>query len=144
METQVLSGINTNKVYKEAAIQIGTFLGGPLVAGYLIATNFKQLGEDEKVKKTWLWACIGFVAYMVMATIIPETVPAIVFNIIAVAITQVIILNFQSAQIKAHIEAGGPLYSTRRAVLIGLGIGLIFLALALGAYFIADAYMLLT
>jgi hypothetical protein len=33
------------KIYNTKAIIIGTFLGGPLVAGYFIAENFKAFNE---------------------------------------------------------------------------------------------------
>lgn len=141
METQLLSTTVPNRVYKESAIQVGTFLGGPLVAGYLIATNFKQLGEEEKVKKTWLWTIIGFITYIVIAVIVPDSVPAFAFNIVATVIIGVLVQQFQSTQIKAHIAAGGALYTTKRAALIGICVGLVFLALVLGFYFFVDTYM---
>ena len=140
METHILSNINPNKVYKEGAIQIATFLGGPLVAGYFIATNFKQLGEEHKVKRTWLFTILGFIAYMVLAYNVPDSVPGIVFTGISTLLTAFIVQRYQSTQIKAHIEAGGTMYSTKRAVLIGLGVGIVFIALVVGAFFLADTY----
>ncbi len=41
------------RVYKTNMIYLGSWLGGPLVAGYLIAENFKAFGEFSKAKKTW-------------------------------------------------------------------------------------------
>jgi hypothetical protein len=41
------------KLYKDKAIWIGTFIGGPLVAGYLIAENYKKLGQDKNASKSW-------------------------------------------------------------------------------------------
>ncbi len=31
------------KIYKDKAIWVGTFLGGPLVAGYFFSKNYKTL-----------------------------------------------------------------------------------------------------
>jgi Na+/H+-dicarboxylate symporter len=119
METNILSETLPNKVYKEGAIHIAAFLGGPLVAGYLIAANFKQLGEEEKVQKTWLRTIIGFITYMAVAFLVPESVPGIVFTAITVGVTVLVVQKYQAAKVKAHIEAGGGTYPTKRAVLIG-------------------------
>src|SRR4051812_27203146 len=62
----------TNKVYKESAILIATLFGGPLVAGYLMAENFKQLGEPHKVKKTWLWTIVCLIAILIHAFAVPH------------------------------------------------------------------------
>ena len=91
MESQVLNPTIANKIYKEGAIQIGAFLGGPLVAGYLIAVNYKQLGEDGNVKKTWMWIIIGFIAYFVIAAIVPDSVPAIVFSVVNTAVATLLV-----------------------------------------------------
>ena len=51
MEETLAIKIPTQKIYKNRAIEIATFLGGPLVAGYLIAENFKAFNEPDKSKK---------------------------------------------------------------------------------------------
>ena len=129
MEENLLPVIPTFKLYKENAIYVGTFLGGPLVAGYLMAENFKQLGQQEKVKTTWI---IGIAASIVIfggAFLIPniEKVPNYVIPLIYLGITQFFVKKYQSAAIKTHIETGGSMYSIWRAVLVGF-IGLIIIA----------------
>ncbi|HEX5552072.1 MAG TPA: hypothetical protein VFX43_02405 [Chitinophagaceae bacterium] len=41
----------TGKIYINKAIYVATYLGGPLVAGYLISSNFKVFNEPGKAKK---------------------------------------------------------------------------------------------
>jgi hypothetical protein len=48
------------KLYKENAIVGATFLGGPLVAGYLAAENFKQLEQPAKARTAWIIAILFF------------------------------------------------------------------------------------
>lgn len=50
-ELTLTEQIPTGKIYKDKTIYIATFLGRPLVAGYLIANNFKVFNEPTKVKK---------------------------------------------------------------------------------------------
>ncbi|MEJ5055640.1 hypothetical protein [Sphingobacterium sp. MYb382] len=33
------------KIYSDSAITLGTFLGGPLAAGYMMAANFKAFNQ---------------------------------------------------------------------------------------------------
>ncbi|MGB3453203.1 MAG: hypothetical protein WBA59_05210 [Moheibacter sp.] len=54
--------IQKNKIYKDKAIWVGTFLGGPLVAGYYIAENFKAFNDSKKAKKTWFFAILSTIA----------------------------------------------------------------------------------
>jgi hypothetical protein len=51
--------IPAQKIYSEKNIWRATFLGGPLVAGYLLAENFKAFNEPEKVRKTWIIAVLA-------------------------------------------------------------------------------------
>ena len=61
MEQEIIlnNQIPTEKIYKDKEVWVGTFLGGPLVAGYFIAKNFKVFGEADKARKTWVIAIIA-------------------------------------------------------------------------------------
>ena len=61
MEENIITPIPEYKLYNGRAIYIGTFLGGPLVAGYLAAENFKRFGQPDKVRTAWVVAIIATV-----------------------------------------------------------------------------------
>lgn len=46
------------KLYSKYQIYIATFIGGPLVGGYLMAHNFEVLGENEHAKKAKTYTII--------------------------------------------------------------------------------------
>lgn len=142
MEDSLFAPTVTNRVHKEAAIQIGAFLGGPLVAGYLIAHNFRQLGEPEKVRKTWLWAIVFFIVLVVLAVTVPQSVPPIVFAAVNAGVAHLFVQRYQSTRIKAHLEAGGPVYKTWRAALIGLVCSGVLILLILIGLSLTDLYRL--
>jgi len=48
MEENLLSLPSDSKVYKDRAVYVGTFLGGPLIAGYL---SQKILGTSDNQTK---------------------------------------------------------------------------------------------
>jgi hypothetical protein len=41
MEETIISPIPDQKLYKDRAVYVGTFLGGPLVAGYIGSTCYR-------------------------------------------------------------------------------------------------------
>jgi len=64
----------TSKIYKEKAVLVATFLGGPIVSGYLFSENFKALGLESKVKKTWLITIIVTIIIFFVAIFIADNV----------------------------------------------------------------------
>lgn len=132
MEENSVSLSPTFKLYKNRAIYIGTFLGGPLVAGYLIAENFKQLGQTDKAKTTWVIAICATIGIFSGIFLLPicERIPNFLIPLIYTLIVQYLVQKFQSANIKAHIDAGGQTFSIWRVVWIGL-VGVVVLMIGI-------------
>lgn len=128
MEENLLPVPPNFKLYKDRSIYVGTFLGGPMVAGYLAAQNFKLLGQQEKVKITWTIATIATVLIFGGLFLVPdiEKIPSYIIPLIYTGIAQFLVQKYQGTAIKAHIENGGQTYSAWRAVLIGL-VGVVIL-----------------
>lgn len=129
MEENLLPAHPLYKLYKDKAIYIGTFLGGPLVAGYLAAENFKQLGQQDRVKQSWLIAILATIIIFGGVFLIPdiENVPRYIIPLLYTLLAQVLVKKYQGAAIKSHIEAGGQMFSNWRAVWIGfIGLAVTF------------------
>lgn len=131
LENQPISG----KVYKERAIWVGTFLGGPLVAGYLIAENFKVFHQNDRVKKTWIYSIIATIVIFGVAFAIPDNIkiPNQIIPLIYTLIAYQIVQIYQKAKITTHINSGGQFYSWGRTLLVGL-IGLIITIIPIVAF----------
>ncbi len=114
--------IPTQKIYKKTSITSGTFLGGPLVAGYLIAQNFKAFGEPGKARKSWIYAILATVVIVGGIFFIPAhiDIPNFLIPLVYTLITLLLVERFQGRGISAHIAAGGPAFSWGRTILIGL------------------------
>jgi hypothetical protein len=111
------------KIYKDRAIWAGTFLGGPLASGYLIAENFKAFNEKDKAKKTWIYAIVATVIifggiFLLQDRI--EKIPKQIIPIIYTAIAYYIVQHFQGKNIATHINSGGQFYSWWRTITIGI------------------------
>jgi hypothetical protein len=123
---------STKKIYKESAVWVGTMLGGPLVAGYLMAKNFKAFNEISKAKKTWIYSIIGTILIFGGAFLIPDDVkmPKQIIPLLYTMIAYLFAKHFQSKNISAYIALGGKPFGWRRTIvvsLIGLGITLVLI-----------------
>lgn len=140
MEEDLLPAQIHFKLYKDRAVYIGTFVGGPLAAGYFIAQNFKQLGQGDKVIKTWIISIIVGIVVVGSPFMFPiiEKVPKYLIPLIYTGIASLVVQNFQGPQIKMHIKMGGELYSNWRAVLVGIICLIITSAIVLSIIFLAN------
>ncbi|MDQ3747826.1 MAG: hypothetical protein M3367_02250 [Acidobacteriota bacterium] len=117
-ETTLNNQIPTEKVYKDREVWAGTFLGGPLVAGYLIAKNFRAFGEADKARKTWVIAIIATVIIISIAFFAPyiDRIPNFFFTLVYTGIAYVLFQMYQGEKIKAYIKAGGKIHSWWRTL----------------------------
>lgn len=112
----------TQRIYKDRAIWVGTFLGGPLAAGYLIAENFKAFNETDKANKTWIYAIIATIVVFSGVFLIPDNVkiPNQIIPLIYTAIAYYFVQHFQGQNITTHISSGGQLFSWWRTIAVGI------------------------
>ena len=141
MQESLFSSTVTKKLYNERAVMVGTLIGGPIVAGYLLAENYKALDQREKINKTWLFTIISFGIILLIAYITPHKVPSFIFPIIYSGIAQFLAQRFQGDQIKGHIVNGGGIYSVWRSVGIGIISALIFLVIVFSILVLIDLAM---
>ena len=129
----------TRKLYNEKAVLIGTFLGGPLVGAYLIAQNFKALDESVRAGRTWLIA-IGVFLLAIGLGFIPglEKIPAVAYSFAFCTAAHSLTKKYQGSRIALHQTAGGQLYSTGRAALIGVLGCVIMIAAFYGLIYLAS------
>jgi len=122
MEQDLIKIDPTKKVYRDRTIWAGTFLGGPLVAGYLIAENFKVLNESEKIKTTWFISILGTLIIFGGIFLIPnvDKIPRQLIPLIYTVVAFYIVKYYQGAKIEEFIKNGGKAYSWWRALGIGL------------------------
>lgn len=99
------------KIFTEKAINIGTFLGGPIVGGYMLSENFKVLKEDDYSRRVLFATIIFFFVFFELLFMIPQPVaqkiPDAFFPLIYGGIGYWIYKSFQKKRIDEFIKAGG-------------------------------------
>jgi uncharacterized membrane protein len=108
-----------SKLYSSESILIATFFGGPIVGGYLIAENFKMMGETEKAKQTWVFAILGLSLMLgFMEFIKTAKIPWYVLPLAYTALTYLPMKWLQGSRIKAHMLQGGELHKGDRVFVV--------------------------
>ncbi|HET6256058.1 MAG TPA: hypothetical protein VFE32_18420 [Puia sp.] len=131
MQEDILSTPPSFKLYTDRAVLIGTFIGGPLVAGYLAAENYRQLGQQDKAGRAWIISILATVIIFGGIFILPaDKIPPYIIPITYTLIARYLVKTYQGPAIITHVEQGGPTYTVGRAVWIGL-VGLVILFLLL-------------
>lgn len=129
---QILDFETPHKIYNDKAIWIGTFIGGPLAAGYLIAENFKVFKDFESATRTWVFTVLATILIFGIIFIIPEdiNVPNQVIPIFYTTIAYFLAKRYQGEEIESHLNLGGKIFGWGRILTVSL-IGLIITSIAL-------------
>jgi hypothetical protein len=125
---------NTPKIFTKKTILFATFLGGPLVAGFLIYKNYKIFGKEESAQKALIISIICtvllFAGIFLIPTSVIEKFPNTIIPFIYTGIIALIINKKQDNLINDYLKNGGSKASNWLAAgysLIGLAITLIFI-----------------
>ncbi|MBB4801979.1 hypothetical protein HNP37_002040 [Flavobacterium nitrogenifigens] len=128
-EKSVFEEIPTEKIYSKTAVSAGTFFGGPFVAGYCIAENFKAFNDFEKARNTYIITVVSTILITIIAFNIPENFPSVVFPAVYAFITSFIIQTYQEKDIEKHVNNGGEFFNGWRVFLISIISVVILLAI---------------
>jgi hypothetical protein len=139
-EITFFADVTPQKIYTLRAIQVATFLGGPLIAGYLISENYRVFNEDKKSKMAILGGVLATILLFGIIFMLPDTkkVPTYIIPVAYSWATYLLVQQLMGAQMKAHLAGGGQVYTIWRAVLaslIGLTVtlvGVFVMALVIG------------
>jgi len=126
--------VTPRKIYTLRAIQVATFLGGPLIAGYLISENYRVFNEDKKSKVAILGGVLATILLFGIIFMLPDTkkVPTYIIPVAYSWATYILVQQLMGTQMKAHLAAGGQVYTIWRAILGSL----ICLAVTLAGVFV--------
>lgn len=112
------------KLYSTKAIWIATYLGSPLIAGYLMRVNYLALQEEQKAKNTLWWSILATVLLIIGLLMIPEhsidRIPSFLIPMLYAGIVYFIVEKKQGALLIRHKELGNEFYSIWKAVGLSL------------------------
>lgn len=101
----------SQKIFTKKAILWGTFLGGPLVAGFLMHRNYKLFGEYYAAQRTLILSIFFTIVLFSILLLIPDYVfdkiPRVLIPIVYTGIIEIIVNKTQKRQIEEYVKNGG-------------------------------------
>jgi hypothetical protein len=140
MQEDLLENVTEGQIYTTRAIVVSSFFGGLLAGSFMMYQNFKTFGEHKKAIATIVIAILTLLVIFATSFIpVLDSIPSIIYSIAITLIVSFLTKKYQDKLIDQHINTGGKIYSTGRAVLICVISILIIAAIILGAYYLQDA-----
>lgn len=113
------------KIFSSKAAFWGTFLGGPLALGYMVAHNYKAFGENHKITTSWVIIILCCLGIMLLPEVIPFLQTASFITSLMISLGgQYVVANVQKEGTNAHLARGGTYQPWQVTLLIGI-IGMI-------------------
>lgn len=135
--TEKVNNTKDLKFYSQKAIGIATFIGGPLVAGYLIRENYLNLNKPDEGKKSLFIGIIFTILLFTGIFMMPESIidkfPNQILPAIYTGIIYLIVEKIQGTILNEHKDNGNEFYSGWKAAGIGI-ISLIILLIGILGY----------
>ncbi|NNF00207.1 MAG: hypothetical protein HKN25_14405 [Pyrinomonadaceae bacterium] len=144
METESISDnkIPQEKLYKDRQVWVASMLGGPLTAGYVIARNFKELGENKKVPLTLIIAVIVTIIVFSLAIVLPDGFPNIGLPLIYTLAAFALVRIYQGERLTEHARKGGLFQSWWKTIgvsMLGLALTIVLVVMPIFAFFYFSA-----
>ncbi len=122
-----LESVPTRKIYKTSMLWVGSYLGGPFVAGYMLAANFNAFGQPRSARNAWIYTVVARIAITILICFIPrqvlDAIPYVVIPIVHTAVAYALMEHYQGHNIGTHLISGGPVFSWWRVIAMGILIG---------------------
>jgi MFS superfamily sulfate permease-like transporter len=110
------------KIFTDKKLWLGSMLGGPLVAGYIIYKNYHIFNEFNKAKKVMLITILFSIILITIIFLIPDSIriPDQLMPFIYTCIAWGFMKKSQGNKIEEHIKNGGQLIGWGKTLLISL------------------------
>ena len=132
---------NPKKLFSSKAINIATFLGGPLAASILMRRNFINLGNEKAGLMSIVIGVLTTMLIIIAIVLIPEStldkIPSFIIPAIYTAIVLLLVERTQGEALKRQKEIEDGFYSGWKAAGHGLLGATIYLGVVLGVVLLA-------
>jgi hypothetical protein len=114
------------KIFTDRKIWLGSMLGGPLIAGYIIYKNYQTFNELDKARKVVIVTLLITVIIFSVIFMIPDEIkiPNQLIPFLYTFIAWGFLKKYQGGKIEEHISSGGEVMGWGNTVLISI-LGLI-------------------
>src|SRR6195952_2633704 len=107
----------TERIYKDKEILVGTLLGGALAAGYMAAENYKSFGEPAKARRTWIITIfVTVLLFFISFAPYIDRAPGRLLGLVCAGIIFYLVRVYQGKKIDNHIRDGKEIHSWGKTI----------------------------
>ena len=112
--------IPVGKIFTDRKLWLGSMLGGPLMAGYILYKNYKVFNEYNNAKKVLIITILFTIVLFTIIFIMPENIniPNQLIPLIYTGMAWGLLKHLQGDKIEKHINDGGQLIGWGKTLLI--------------------------
>lgn len=143
MTEDILKPINNSKFFKPNAVALSSFLAGPLAGGYMIAQNYKELGEPDKQVKTIVASIVILIVLLVLLFTSPiiANLPMIFLPILYSLMSFGFVHFFQNDRIKQAISEGAQFHTGGRTASVVVIVSILYFSALYGISYLLMYYL---
>ena len=108
------------RLYSSLQIAAATFIGSPLIGGWLIAANHKTLARPEQANQAIILSVVVTLALIGLGIVLPERFPRVALSVAGAVGFRAWAETRFSIVLEKHRAAGGSLFSWWRVVGLAL------------------------
>jgi hypothetical protein len=123
-------GTGTNKMFSPTQTWLAAYLGGPLVATYMIRKNFLALGRAPQARNTLIYGLLLSLLVILVLPFVPEKTPNFVIPVLYAAVAQYVTATHQLTKKQILASSDYGFQSNWKVLLVSLLGVLLFLAAA--------------
>lgn len=103
------------KIYNENMVRASTLLAGPLAAAYLMAENYKALGQEKQARQTLRGGAMATLLIFGTLWVLPAKVlaqiPYFLLPVLFALLAQFCVRKLQTQGLEAYLSEGGQQHS---------------------------------
>jgi hypothetical protein len=129
-----------NGLYSSAQIFLASFLGSPMAAAWIAASNFRKLNQPSQARNLIVWGAIGTVVVLVIALLLPDRIPHSVFPLAYSLGIRAAAAKFFDPIVKEQKASGSQMGSWWRVTGISILWGILVFALIFGSFIALEQF----
>jgi len=114
--------VSAGKIFTDRKLWLGSILGGPLMAGYIIYKNYKVFKEYDKANKVIIITILFTVILFIIIFSMPDNIkiPKQIIPILYTSIAWGFLKKYQGDKIERYKNNGGELIGWGKTLLISI------------------------
>jgi hypothetical protein len=126
------------RLFTVGQITTATALGAPIAGCFLIARNYRELGEVNEGRKALMWGVVSTALILLISLVLPRNFPNSALSVGYCFAMFQLARRLQGTSISKHLAGGGAKGSWAMTIGVGIGSLVVIVILIFGFVIVLD------